>query len=42
MTSPSDAPPGSPGSPGSRILVVDDDPVTRRVLSSILEPPTTT
>jgi two-component system, chemotaxis family, chemotaxis protein CheY len=37
MTSPSDAPLGSPGSPGGRILVVDDDPVTRRVLSSMLE-----
>ncbi len=37
MSSPSDAPLGSPGSPGGRILVVDDDPVTRRVLSSILE-----
>ena len=36
MTSPSESPLGSPGSPG-RILVVDDDPVTRRVLSSILE-----
>jgi CheY-like chemotaxis protein len=32
-----DAPLGSPGSPGGRILVVDDDPVTRRVLSSMLE-----
>jgi two-component system chemotaxis response regulator CheY len=32
-----DAPLGSPGSPGGRILVVDDDPVTRRVLVSMLE-----
>ena len=37
MSSPFDTPLGSPGSPGGRILVVDDDPVTRRVLSSILE-----
>ena len=37
MSSPPDAPLGSPGSPGGNILVVDDDPVTRRVLSSILE-----
>jgi two-component system, chemotaxis family, chemotaxis protein CheY len=27
----------TPDAPGSRILVVDDDPVTRRVLSSVLE-----
>jgi two-component system chemotaxis response regulator CheY len=32
-----DAPLGSPGSPGGRILIVDDDPVARRVLLSILE-----
>lgn len=37
MTSSTDAPLGSPGSPGGRILIVDDDPVARRVLSSMLE-----
>jgi two-component system chemotaxis response regulator CheY len=37
MTTPSDLAHAAPDAPGSRILVVDDDPVTRRVLSSVLE-----
>lgn len=37
MSRQDDAPLGSPGSPGGRILIVDDDPVARRVLLSVLE-----
>jgi CheY-like chemotaxis protein len=37
MTSPENQRSGGADSPGGRVLVVDDDPVTRRVLASVLE-----